>query len=85
MMEMENHCVQLCTIYPLLPIANTCTEGDIRLVGGSSEYKGRVEVCINGKFGPICDTKWDDNDAKVVCGQLEYPVDGEDRSPLFII
>ena len=44
-----------------------------------------MEVCINGKFGPICDTKWDDNDAKVVCGQLEYPVDGKNKSPLFII
>ena len=24
-----------------------CTYGDVRLVGGSTQYEGRVEVCIN--------------------------------------
>ena len=33
---------------------------------------GRVEVCIGGKFGSVCDESWNNEAASVVCKQLGF-------------
>ena len=49
-----------------------CSNGEVRLVGGSSPHEGRVEVCVNEVWGTVCSNSWSTDDANVVCGQLGY-------------
>ena len=47
-----------------------CTEGEVRLVDGTSYSEGRVEICLSDEWGTVCDQMWDVTDASVVCRQL---------------
>ncbi len=54
-----------------------CTEGDIRLLEGSTRQEGRVEICKNNAWGTVCHSGWSIADARVVCRQLGYSVVGK--------
>lgn len=50
--------------------------GDVRLVDGANEFQGRVELCLDGVWGTVCDSFWSDLDATVVCRQLTFGITG---------
>ncbi len=59
-------------IHSLCIVPGDCTEGSVRLVDGIIEQEGRVEVCVNGVWGSICDDGWDKTDAHIVCKQMGF-------------
>jgi hypothetical protein len=56
----------------LLFFSQLAAAQDVRLVGGTSDNEGRVEVLYNGQWGTICDDSWHFNDADTVCRQLDF-------------
>ena len=63
----------------LLPciMYSACRNGDIRLIGGTNCYEGRVEVCLDEQWQTVCDDSWGSSDAEVVCRQLGYLPSGK--------
>ena len=49
-----------------------CDDGQIRLIGGTSNMEGTVEICYFSTWGLIADADWGKQDAQVVCKQLGY-------------
>lgn len=50
-----------------------CTNGDIRIVGGSSPSFGRIDMCVDQTWGTICDSSWtDEAAASVICRQQGF-------------
>ncbi|XP_050959313.1 scavenger receptor cysteine-rich type 1 protein M130 isoform X2 [Labeo rohita] len=49
----------------------------VKLVGGSSECDGRVQVRYEEKWGAVCNTGWDLADATVLCQELDCGDAGE--------
>lgn len=63
---------------------SVCSEGNVRLFGGSDSLSGRVEICRQNEWGTVCATErlWGVESATVVCRQLDYSTEG--REDLFV-
>ena len=48
------------------------SELEIRLHGGDTQYKGMVEIKLNGTWGTICDDSWGIEEANVICRMLNF-------------
>ena len=51
----------------------SCTEADLRLIGGDNAREGSLQICHNEDWRHVCDDHWDKTDADVACRQLGYP------------
>ena len=70
----------LCNLWFL----SGCTHRTIQLAGGQSANEGRVEICVNGVWGTVCDDYWDFNDARVVCRDLGLPSTGTNMAAVVV-
>ena len=52
--------------------SKNCTDGEIRLIGGPSSNKGRLEVCIDSTWATVCDASFSIREGSVACRQLGY-------------
>ena len=46
-----------------------CTDGDVRLQGGTNSSDGHVEFCHARRWVRVCDDEWRFNEARLACGQ----------------
>lgn len=53
-------------------VTANCEDGEVRLVGGETQYEGRVEMCINRVWGTLCSRNWNWRESNVVCRQLGH-------------
>ena len=61
-------------------IGAQCVEDSIRLTNGPSQYEGRLEICLGGGWGTVCDDGFSKNDAIVACRQLGFLMEGKSCS-----
>ncbi len=65
-------------------ITANCTDGEIRLVGGSTDREGRVEVCENGtQWRTVCTGSKEL--AGAVCSQMGYIFEGNGGSMTLLL
>ena len=66
----------LSLLPPSPPLPSGCMDGQTVLANGSERLspgalEGRVELCLNNTYSPVCFDLWDDPEAMVVCRALQ--------------
>lgn len=62
-------------VYVVSTVSKVCSHGSVRLVDGRTNYTGRLEICINGVWGTVCnDNQWRRyGNARIACRQMNLP------------
>ena len=68
--------ITIIILMHLLSYTIECNDGDIRLVGGSTNLEGTVEICFGNLWGLISESGWGDHDAAATCRQLGFLGEG---------
>ena len=65
-------CVSANVFLDIATVSSSCNDGDLQLVGGITINQGRLEVCMNGAWGSVCDSDdiFTTDEAIVACRQL---------------
>ena len=50
----------------------TVGQAEVKLVGGLVPYQGLLEVKLYNHWGTVCDDKFGDEEASIVCKMLGY-------------
>ena len=48
----------------------SCSDGQIKLIGGTSQASGQVEICSNQRWETLSRSQWTNNVASVACTEL---------------
>ncbi|XP_032437798.1 scavenger receptor cysteine-rich type 1 protein M130-like [Xiphophorus hellerii] len=64
-------CLQVEMADCIITTEVVCGHHSVRLKGHEDQCAGRVEVWKDGKWGTVCDDRWDLNNGDVVCDQLD--------------
>lgn len=54
------------------PTAIQFKDSELRLVGGTYQWEGRVEIFLSGTWGTITDSNWTSDDAQAICRMVGY-------------
>jgi hypothetical protein len=54
-----------------------CADGVTRLMEGETEFEGRLEMCLSGRWGTIGGDGWTDTNSQVVCHDFGYDANDE--------
>lgn len=78
------NCLHHCSIlsfFPSPPLARNpeCTGDAVRLTDRVNEREGRLQVCMGGMWGTVCDSnnEWGPEEANIACGQLGFSDKGK--------
>ena len=66
----------ILSTYKYTCLIASCKDGDLKLVGAISENEGRLEVCLDQRWGTINGDGWTHTDTQVACRQLGYSTSG---------
>ena len=72
MLATQSYIVSACIdyVYNCTGTSQECSDGDIQLVNGGKENRGRVEYCYNAQWSPMCSLSV--TTARLICKSLGY-------------